>query len=252
MLTKTQKNFRKQMKEYKKEASADEEKIFSYIENDMISDYYSIKPKRTYKRAVPVAAIILLMVIAGVRIYNFTSTNIPNASIAITQAISNIGREAALVQTVASISSQELHNYLKNINNLELKQNDIMSQYNKLVSDFNNEIITPKGFILSTEELIKQIDILSSEFEDIKEVEEMNRYHGLLKEGIDLRVSLFEAILLKQKTGKAKYNNDINEITGKINTLNGKMKNEMITKFDEFGIEYYLNSKGGITYTIRY
>jgi len=46
MPTKTQINFRKQMKAYKKEASADKEKIFSYIENDMVSDYYSIEPKR--------------------------------------------------------------------------------------------------------------------------------------------------------------------------------------------------------------
>ena len=90
MPTKTQINFRKQMKAYKKEASADKEKIFSYIENDMISDYYSIEPKRKYIKPVPVAAIILLIIIIGVRIYNFAGTNIPNTSIGIAKTIRGI------------------------------------------------------------------------------------------------------------------------------------------------------------------
>ncbi|HPL99809.1 MAG TPA: hypothetical protein PLS45_07990 [Bacillota bacterium] len=252
MPTKTQINFRKQMKAYKKEASADKEKIFSYIENDMISDYYSIKPKRTYKKPVPVAAIMLLIFIIGVRIYNFAGTNLPNASIGITKAMSGIGSEAAPVRTASNKKLQELHRYLNDINNLKLKQNDITSQYNKSVSDFNNRIITSKGLILSIEELIRQISIISSESESIKEAEGMELYHSMFKEGINLQSSLFEAILLKQKTGKAKYNDDINKLKSKIDTLDAGMMDEMITKFDELGIEYHLNSEGGITYTIRY
>jgi len=80
----------------------------------------------------------------------------------------------------------------------------------------------------------------------------MELYHSMFKEGINLQSSLFEAILLKQKTGKAKYNDDINKLKSKIDTLDAGMMDEMITKFDELGIEYHLNSEGGITYTIRY
>jgi len=252
MPTKTQINFRKQMKAYKKEASADKEKIFSYIENDMISDYYSIEPKRTYKKPVPVAAIILLIIIIGVRIYNFAGTNIPNASIGTAKAISGIGSETAPVRTALNKELQELHRYLNDINSLKLKQNDITAQYNKSVSDFNNRIITTKGLVLSIEELIRQISIISNESESIEEVEGMEHYHNMFKEGINLQSSLFEAILLKQKTGKAKYNDDINVLKSKIDILNAEMMDVMITKFDELGIEYHLNSEGGITYTIRY
>jgi len=74
----------------------------------------------------------------------------------------------------------------------------------------------------------------------------------MFKESISLQSSLFEAILLKQKTGKAKYNDDISKLKSKIYILNAEMMDEMITKFDELGIEYQLNSEGGITYTIRY
>lgn len=252
MPTKTQTNFKNQMKSYKKEASADKEKIFSYIENDMISDYYSIKPKRVYKRSVPAAAIILLIIIVGVRIYGFTTANVPNASIGITQAIRSKGSGDFSVRTTANKDLQGLHSYLNDINGLKLKQNNVISSYNKSVSDFNNDIITLKGFVLRIEELINQIGIINYEFEGIEVVDEMERYHRLFNEGIQLQSALFEAVLLKHKTGKSKYINDINEIGSKIDIINAEMKNEMITRFDELGIEYEINPQGVITYTIRY
>ena len=252
MPTKTQINFRKQMKAYKKEASTDKEKIFSYIENDIISDYYSIKPKRVYKKSIPVAAIILIILTVGVRGYHFINTKAPSSPIGIIQVISSVGSGAASVRTAADKKSQELHSYLNDINDIKIKQNNIISQYNKLVSDFNNGIVTRKGFALSIEDLIKQIDIIINELENIKQVEEMSCYHSMFKESINLQSSLFKAMLLKQKTAKSKYNDNINDIIAKIDIINTEMKNELVKRFDELGIEYYLNSEGGITYTIKY
>ncbi|HYE83632.1 MAG TPA: hypothetical protein VEG39_15875 [Clostridia bacterium] len=247
MLTETQKNFRKQMKLYKNRDLTGEDEIFSYIENEMISGYYSVKSKKTYKKSIPAAAILFIIIAIGLKIYNYKITNLSNAYAGVPQIISSIN-----LNNNGNEHLNRVHGFLNDMNNINMKQNSIAAQYNYTVSEYNSGEITKKGFIIRIEEMKGQLKLISGECENIKAIEGMEHYHNLAKSGISLQWSFFEGVILKQNTVEVKYDTIIDRYRSDIDNNCNKMKQELISIFDGLGIEYNIKSNGDIMYTMRY
>lgn len=252
MPTETQKNFKRQMKEYQKSKANNSDQVFSYIENDMISDYYTQKPKRRLRKTIPIGTILILAIYFGLRIYGSIQPLL-NKEITIN---SNDLIATSLNNTINMNSSnswetRELYAYIQKTDELNKQLNEKINEYNSAIKEYNENLITNKGYIQKVKSIRENIILLKSEIGEIEVVEGMDEYYNACIYSFDSSIILMEKDVLYQETGDKKYIKERKAIIDGINEHKYDYRAALLKRFDELGIKYSVLEDGTIRYYIN-
>ncbi len=255
MLSKTQKNFRKQMDAYKKDADSNSrEQVYSYIEKDMISSYYTQKSKRFYKKPfVSVPFIMFLLYI----VYSMYGHMVPNGVVPVGDmrlgtnaqriSIKDSSEDAAFRKQQTAVSQ-----YLNQINELNLSVNEVIESYNKATSDFDNGLLTEKGLIENLQQVEHRAEEIFLKLGDVEiptDNTNVLTYYDVQLEKFKLQYEIMQNAVVLYRTKDNKYQAEHERLRSRIMELQEKGNGLMLDIFDDFKYDYKANESGGYTYS---
>lgn len=235
MPTETQKNFKKQMAKLQKQInSKSDEKIFSYIENDHIHNYYSPKKSRRVRNFSIMGILMFMLSMYGLytRVKSTLDVQNPNS---LNYRISSMEKAAGF----SGISSREIYEYLEKVNPFEV---EVSSYLTDISSNFNNYMNTNRELLLSSlSSYKKRTEGISSDIIKIEPPYELLEYHKKLFEKIN---SIFNYFEVCERAAKNQNAEDINFKISNINLSQKLLTAELLKVFDKNGIKYEKTEEG--------
>lgn len=252
MPTETQKNFRKEMNQHINEKNETKNSsYFSYIENDFIDDYYTIKKKRRRKiYAGSFIAVIILFISMHSQIFamtNMISKIVFNKSV----SIPTISASFLSNQKYDFVIVTEYMKFIKAIH----AQNDVFAKETaSLKSNFDSKVITKNIYLLELRNIKEKY---LQNYLDLKVFSEKNLPRGFEK---------YNVVILKQLSSEAHYidsimiyaenptQNNFNQLNADVHEINyysDEIYNELQAVFDALNIEYETGDDKIIHYTLK-
>ncbi|WP_202709719.1 hypothetical protein [Sporosalibacterium faouarense] len=182
MRSKTQREFRKQMKKHNKELknNKDENAFYSYIRKDFISSYYS---KFNKKKVIYLSSTLLLIIyilfrvtMSGMFSYVGRNTNYSNASLSNNNLF--INKQSKVSQYI-----DEIKVYKRNINTMISYRSENLNKVKDSVS--RDEFLNQVQLNIDT------IDVYIVEIKEIDHINDLDKYHSKYLETVELTKQLF-------------------------------------------------------------
>lgn len=244
MPTETQKNFRKQMKEYsKRNNNGKNTEFYSFIKKDKISSYYDKSEKRKKViRTVSIGGVLVLIwniyaIYTWIKpaIYSFTD----NKHLQISNVVDNKSKK-----------HREIANYLDLI---EVKKDKLKQYYEYWCKNVNHAFENDDViFFDNIEEKSTLIKELYFEIEELNSPEEPKVYKELELKNFDNIYEIFMATLISYYTNNSEEKKDNIERCSKLvdeaNLYNNKIIDELIRVFNEIDMKYERTDSGSIRY----
>ncbi len=225
MPTKTQKEFRKQMKEIQRERlSKNNNEYYSYVARDKISSYYNKNVKR--KMSLIFKILIPILIVELVFAFFYYGNN--NGLFDIKSNKSN----KPTSQIITSTTQRKIIDYI-----------DMIQQFNTRIDDLSKQVqdIDINSYI----EVINQID---AEINNLSVPDQVAGYHKYFIE----RISAYkDFISYYQKYSDDRTQNNTDLLNESINRMNRSSTNErtaLIKCFEQNGIKYEVQHDGSIRY----
>jgi hypothetical protein len=246
MSTKTQKNFKKQMREIQKDLSdKNQEEYYSYIEKTHIKNYYSINRKRKFI-TVSLASLLTILYF-GYSLYTYLTPVIRYRSSQAVPAISRAVRDEPYSSGVTSAKYTKIVTYLDKITSYDRV---IMPYLNITINEFNNTLnkkLDKTVFIQNSSSRIKQLENTNLLMADIKIPEEFKDFHMTVMNKFNTLLTEITFCTEAISNYNLSSSNTIRTLSEKADRLAREQREKLLKAFDSTGIKYEIE-KDSIRY----